>query len=117
MLYYGYSPRPGSSQVSSTCEWHLIFFEMTHYRILVGSDLNTNPTPEQTSSAWVESFDKLLDAYEQIGETIPLLIQYEALFKNNPYMPRVLELIYYDILEFHRRALKFFKQRGLSSST
>lgn len=27
-------------------------------------------------------------------------------------MQRILELVYFDILEFHRRALKFFKQRG-----
>ena len=31
-------------------------------------------------------------------------------------MQRIHELIYSDILEFHRRALKFFKQRGLHKS-
>ena len=34
------------------------------------------------------------------------------MFADNAYMQGILELIYKDILEFHRRALKFFKQRG-----
>jgi hypothetical protein len=56
--------------------------------------------------------DTLLDAYEQIGENIPPLIQYSALFVNNSNMRKVLELYYSDILEFHRRALAFFKRPG-----
>jgi hypothetical protein len=56
--------------------------------------------------------DTLLDAYEQIGENIPPLMQYNALFVNNSNMRKVLELYYGDILEFHRRALAFFKRPG-----
>jgi hypothetical protein len=56
--------------------------------------------------------DTLLDAYEQIGENIPPLMQYNALFVNNSNMRKVLELYYGDILEFHRRALTFFKRPG-----
>jgi hypothetical protein len=52
-----------------------------------------------------------LNAYEQIGETIPQLLQYEALFVNNVPMQRVLALMYTDILEFHRRALVVFKRK------
>jgi len=50
--------------------------------------------------------------YYDIGESIPLLAQYQTFLKENPYMNRVLELMYEDILEFHRRAYKYFKQRG-----
>lgn len=64
------------------------------------------------ASTWAEAFDILLDAYKQIGENFPLLLQYQNLFKDNQYMQQVLEQIYSDILEFHRRALKFFKQRA-----
>jgi hypothetical protein len=51
--------------------------------------------------------------YQAIGEQLPLLAQYQALFQANPYMRRVLELIYWDILEFHTKALKYFKQKGM----
>jgi hypothetical protein len=53
-----------------------------------------------------------LEAYEQIGEEIPLLEQYKAIFDYSPYMRKVLGLIYFDILEFHKRAIRFFSGRG-----
>ncbi|CZR51266.1 uncharacterized protein PAC_01141 [Phialocephala subalpina] len=59
-----------------------------------------------------DSLDSLLNTYEQICETIPQLLQYDKLFKQNPAMQRVLGLIYKDILEFHRRALVVFKRRS-----
>jgi len=66
----------------------------------------------QVASTFADAFDALLDAYQDIGENIPLLAQYESLFKDNPHMYTVLELIYTDILEFHRKALSYFKQRS-----
>ena len=50
----------------------------------------------------------LLDAYEQIGEHLPLLQEYEALFHHSPHMVQSLELMYMDILEFHQDAMRFF---------
>lgn len=64
----------------------------------------------QIASTWVESFDELLDAYEEISENIPQLSEYGELFKRHAHMRKVLELMYGDILEFHRRALKFFNR-------
>lgn len=66
----------------------------------------------QIASAYTEAFDALLDAYQQIGESLPLLAQYQALFERNPNMQKVLALIYSDILEFHKKALKYFRQRS-----
>jgi len=66
----------------------------------------------QVASTYTEAFDALLDAYEQIGESIPLLSQYGALFDRNPHMRVVLEMIYVDIFQFHKKALKYFQQRG-----
>jgi hypothetical protein len=66
----------------------------------------------KTASTWTESFNILLDAYEQIGENIPQFEQYGTLFNGSPEMQKVLGLVYADILEFHRRALKFFKRRS-----
>jgi len=62
-------------------------------------------------SALPASLDTLLNAYEQIGEPIPQLLQYDKLFKQNPAMQLILGYIYKDILEFHRRALVVFKRR------
>ena len=68
---------------------------------------------EQTASAFVEAFDELLDMYKEIGENIPLLMQYESLFKdpNFGHMRRVVDLLYMDVLKFHHAAYKYFKQR------
>jgi hypothetical protein len=53
-----------------------------------------------------------VDAYSQIGEHMPLLEQYKALFGANPHMGRVLALMYADILRFHKGAMRFFTGRG-----
>ena len=67
------------------------------------------------ASTWSDSFDILLDAYEQIGNEIPLLEQYKSVFENDPHMVKVLGFIYKDILDFHKRAIRFFQGRGRSS--
>lgn len=48
--------------------------------------------------------------YEKIGESLPQLLQTERLFREDTGMRRVLSLVYKDILEFHRLAMKYFKQ-------
>ncbi|TVY15598.1 Vegetative incompatibility protein HET-E-1 [Lachnellula arida] len=64
-----------------------------------------------TASTWADSFELLLDAYSQIGEHMPLLEQYKDVFGTNDHMKRVLTLLYTDILDFHRRAIRFFSGR------
>jgi hypothetical protein len=64
----------------------------------------------QTASAWSESFDTLLDAYQQIAEHIPLLQQYSTLFEINQHMKHVLAMMYEDALQFHNRALRVFSK-------
>jgi len=59
-----------------------------------------------------EALNSLLDAYQQIGEQIPQLSQYQELFATSSHMGTVLAMIYQDILEFHREALSYFKQRS-----
>ncbi|CAO2649603.1 Nn.00g069880.m01.CDS01 [Neocucurbitaria sp. VM-36] len=60
------------------------------------------------ASTFADSFETLLEAYEQIGEQLPLLLKYESLFHNNQHMVNALEMMYIDILEFHQQAMKFF---------
>lgn len=67
----------------------------------------------ETARTWTEAFDSLLDAYSNIAENVPQFELYEDLFGGDSYMRRILEKIYEDILEFHRRALKFFSSRSL----
>lgn len=60
-------------------------------------------------SAHADAFETLLEAYQQIGEHMPLLKQYEELFHHSPHMQAVLSLIYIDILEFHRYSVRRLK--------
>ncbi|KAH8789515.1 hypothetical protein F5882DRAFT_354269 [Hyaloscypha sp. PMI_1271] len=64
-----------------------------------------------TASNLSEALNSLLDAYQQIGEQIPQLSQYQDLFPSSPHMGTALFMIFQDILEFHREALGFFKRR------
>ncbi|KAI9666681.1 MAG: hypothetical protein M1821_004617 [Bathelium mastoideum] len=61
---------------------------------------------------WHESLDIVLRTYEEIGERIPSLKQYETLFERNPEGRRALELYCYDIFEFHYHALPFLNKPG-----
>ncbi|KAI0123678.1 hypothetical protein BJ170DRAFT_640053 [Xylariales sp. AK1849] len=63
------------------------------------------------ASTYSDALHGVLDAYQEIGEQMPLLIGYQQLFTGNSHMRQVLEMIYYDILEFHREAIKHFKQK------
>ncbi|KAI2628485.1 hypothetical protein GGR54DRAFT_587349 [Hypoxylon sp. NC1633] len=58
-----------------------------------------------------DALHSILDAYQDIGEQIPLLRGYQQFFASNAHMKDVLVLIYKDILEFHREAIRHFKQR------
>ena len=62
----------------------------------------------QVASNLTNAFDALLDAYQRIGEQIPLLIQYQTLFQTHPHMRQLLVDIYRDILDFHKEAIKHF---------
>ncbi|KAI1458190.1 hypothetical protein F4805DRAFT_150609 [Annulohypoxylon moriforme] len=63
------------------------------------------------TNTYSEAFHSVLDAYQEIGEQIPLFKGYEELFSSSAHMKSILVLIYRDILEFHREAIRHFKQR------
>ena len=60
-----------------------------------------------------EVLEEILDTYQDLGECLPQFQQYEVLFRRNLHLQRVLEYIYEDILEFHRKALKVFRHRSI----
>lgn len=66
----------------------------------------------QVANTWAEAFDDLLDAYEQIGEHMPLLQQYQSLFHASPHMQKVLCMMFDDIVDFHTEAVRFFAKNG-----
>ncbi|KAJ4419764.1 hypothetical protein N0V82_004807 [Gnomoniopsis sp. IMI 355080] len=55
-----------------------------------------------------DSFDKLLDVYEKVGEAIPGLLAYRSMLEKHPPLATVLEDYYSDVLRFHEAALKVF---------
>jgi tetratricopeptide (TPR) repeat protein len=65
----------------------------------------------QLAEEYTNVFDKLIDAYSQIGQAMSRFDRLEAAFGNDPNFKAVLGMIYEDILEFHRRAYKFFRRR------
>ncbi|KAK6082031.1 zinc finger protein [Seiridium cupressi] len=64
----------------------------------------------QTTSVSDVAFNEFLDAYRRMGENLPLLLQYQDLFRAKPHMVRVLALIYEDVLKFQRIILRYFQQ-------
>ncbi|KAH9216233.1 hypothetical protein DL95DRAFT_522785 [Leptodontidium sp. 2 PMI_412] len=57
-------------------------------------------------------FDNLVDAYQQIAEAMPQFERLQAAFRDQPNLQAILAMIYEDILEFPRRAYKFFRRRS-----
>jgi hypothetical protein len=87
----------------------------TYFTIQSRSGLHAKLT--QTANNFTDSLEILLDAYEQIGEHLPLLQEYEALFHHSPHMIQSLELMYIDILQFHQDAMRFFSGKRKSTPT
>lgn len=54
-----------------------------------------------------------MDAYQRIGEHIPMLAQYEDYFRSQPRMIQLLQMIIEDILDFHWKAMKYFQTRSM----
>ncbi|KKY13857.1 putative nacht domain protein [Diplodia seriata] len=67
----------------------------------------------QLSSEYLSSYEKLIDAYAQIAETIPRFDRLSVAFQNEAAFQELLAMFYADILDFHRRAYKFFRARGI----
>ncbi|KAK0714474.1 hypothetical protein B0H67DRAFT_489845, partial [Lasiosphaeris hirsuta] len=64
---------------------------------------------------YVKAFDALLDKYEDMGEQLEVLAQHRTLFDttDNAHLKTVLEMIYMDILDFHAKALSYFRQKSM----
>ncbi|KAF2181728.1 hypothetical protein K469DRAFT_691815 [Zopfia rhizophila CBS 207.26] len=61
----------------------------------------------QTASTFTESFEAFLDAYEQIGESFPLVEILSKLLRPSPPVLKAYEMIFIDLLDFHKNAIRF----------
>ncbi|KAI9727860.1 MAG: hypothetical protein M1834_007906 [Cirrosporium novae-zelandiae] len=66
----------------------------------------------QLASGYTNIFENLIDAYAKIAQAFPRFDRLSEVFKNDRRFQQVLSLVYVDVLEFHRRAYKFFRRRG-----
>ncbi|KAI1121431.1 putative zinc finger protein [Nemania abortiva] len=64
----------------------------------------------QATSEVSSAFCELLNAYKDMGESLPLLSQYQDLFHAEPHLILVLSQMYEDILKFHRIILRYFQR-------
>jgi len=72
----------------------------------------------QVTRNHVRAFDALLDHYEDMGEQLEALAHHQSLFESpeNGHLNTVLEMIYRDILDFHAKALSYFRQKSKCTS-
>jgi hypothetical protein len=52
-----------------------------------------------------------------MGKEIPLLAEYQDLFKDNVRLQEVLAKLFTDILEFHQIAMNLYSGRGTKASS
>ncbi|KAJ3578997.1 hypothetical protein NPX13_g1567 [Xylaria arbuscula] len=64
------------------------------------------------TSDYLSAFDKLIEAYSRVAETMPRLKNLGDTFKDNPTLLTKLALYYAEVLEFHRRAYKFVRRKS-----
>ena len=66
----------------------------------------------QLAHQHVEILEKIIDAYAQIATALPRFDRINRTFPTNAGVSHILSVIYADVLEFHRRAYKFVRQRA-----
>ena len=66
----------------------------------------------QLASQYGDVLEKLLEAYRQISEELPRVDRLRRTFGMDEGFQKALGLIYADVVGFHGRAYKFFRNRG-----
>ncbi|PYH69627.1 uncharacterized protein BO88DRAFT_443625 [Aspergillus vadensis CBS 113365] len=65
----------------------------------------------ETTCEHSKAFDSILNAYQSIGDEMPRLRPYQALFIECPHLRDVLVMIYKDVLLFHAEVIRHLKHR------
>ena len=68
---------------------------------------------EQVASNYFHGYDKLLDAFHEIGSSLPQFNDIAQVFQGRGQVANYLGLFYAEIIEFHYQAMKFFRQTSI----
>ena len=60
----------------------------------------------------ISALESLIDAYAMIAEAMPRFDRLSSAFKDDANFQHTVGHFYSDVIEFHRRAYKFFRRRG-----
>ena len=69
---------------------------------------------EQVTSNYFHVYDKLLDAFHEIGSSLPQFHDIEKIFPRKDRIANCLGLFYAEIIEFHYHAMRFFRQKSIA---
>ncbi|KAI5836982.1 ankyrin repeat-containing domain protein [Morchella snyderi] len=63
----------------------------------------------QVASSYITAYEKLMDAFQKIGENLSRFQEFSIIFKKTPRMQQVIVMIFEEILEFYQLTLKYFR--------
>ena len=70
---------------------------------------------KQIASNYFDGYDKLLDAFHEIGSCLPQFHDVADIFQCSDTIANYLALFYAEIIEFHYQAMRFFRKTGIAS--
>ena len=69
---------------------------------------------KQVASNYFDGYDKLLDAFHEIGTCLPQFHDIADIFQDSDTIANYLALFYEEIIGFHYQAMKFFRRTGIT---
>ena len=70
---------------------------------------------KQVASNDFDGYEKLLDAFYEIGSCLPQFHDIADIFQGSDAVADYLSLFYAEIIEFHYQAMRFFRRTGITS--
>ena len=67
---------------------------------------------KQVASNYFDGYDKLLDAFYEIGSCLPQFQDIADIYQDSDTITHYLALFYAEIIEFHYQAIRFFRRTG-----
>ena len=68
---------------------------------------------KQVASNYFDGYDKLLDAFHEIGSCLPQFHDIADIFQDSDMIASYLALFYAEIIEFHYQSMRFFRRTGI----
>ena len=70
---------------------------------------------KQVASNYFDGYDKLLDAFHEIGSCLPQFHDIADIYQGSDTIANYLALLYEEIIEFHYQAMRFFRRTSITS--